>query len=251
LATIHGLENPEQLVGRSLFEFIAPIALNHVKGLFTRTIERGITAEVVETQIVRADGESVFIEVKSVPILVDGRVTGLRGILRDVTERKRSELALRETYDLLKAVIDASAAGITILDREGNVRLWSPAAERMFGWRKEEVLERPLPTVPSDGCDEYRALRERAMAGELIVGLEVVRQKKDGSPIDVSLSTAPLRDGKEGITGIVGIMVDITGASGPRDRSAFRPPRWKRRPMASSLLIAMGRSGGRTPPSCG
>ncbi len=210
LARIHGVDSPEQLAGRSLFEFITPIALDHVKGLFTRAIETGIAAEVVETQIVRADGESAFIEVKSVPILEDGRVTGLRGILRDVTERKRSELALRETYDLLKAVVDASAAGITIVDREGNVRLWSPAAERMFGWRKEEVLERPLPTVPFDGREEYLALCERAMAGELIVGLEVVRQKKDGSAIDVSLSTAPLRDGKEGITGVVGIMVDIT-----------------------------------------
>ncbi len=210
LAKIHGLDTPEQLVGRSLFEFIAPIALDHVKELFTGAVETGITAEVVETQIVRSDGERAFIEVKSVPILEDGRVAGFRGILRDVTERKRSELALRETYDLLKAVIDASAAGITILDREGNIKLWSPAAERMFGWRKEEVLERPLPTVPSDRREEHRMLRERVTAGELVVGVEVVRQKKDGSPIDVSLSTASLRDEKGGISGVVGIMVDIT-----------------------------------------
>ncbi|NJD67683.1 MAG: PAS domain S-box protein [candidate division NC10 bacterium] len=210
LAQIHGLESPEQLVGRNLFEFIAPIALNHVKEVFTDAVDTGITADVVETQIVRPDGECVFIEVRSVPILEDGRVAGFRGILRDVTERKRSELALRETYDLLKAVIDASTAGITILDREGNVKLWSPAAERMFGWRKEEVLERPLPTVPSGRCEEHRVLRDRALAGEALGGVEVIRRKKDGSPIDISLWTAPLRDEQGGTTGIVGIMVDMT-----------------------------------------
>ncbi|KAB2958548.1 MAG: PAS domain S-box protein [Candidatus Methylomirabilis oxygeniifera] len=210
LAKIHGVDSPEQLVGRNLLEFVAPAELSAVKERFARDVETGTSVEVVETQIVRSDGETAFVEVKSVPILKDDRIVGFRGVLRDVTDRKRSELALRETYDLLKAVVDASAAGITILDREGNVRLWSPAAERMFGWRQEEVLARPLPTVPFDGREEYLALCERAMAGELIVGLEVVRQKKDGSLIDVSLSTAPLRDEKGGITGVVGIMVDIT-----------------------------------------
>ncbi|HWR20603.1 MAG TPA: PAS domain S-box protein, partial [Verrucomicrobiae bacterium] len=210
LARIHGVDSPEQLVGRSLFEFIAPIALDHVKELFTGAVETGITADVVETQIVRSDGETAFVEVKSVPILKDDRIAGFRGVLRDVTERKRSELALRETYDLLKAVIDASAAGITILDREGNVKLWSPAAERMFGWQKEEVLERPLPTVRSDRREEHRTLLERALTGDTFTGVEVVRQKKDGSPIEISLWTAPLRDEKDGVTGVVGIMVDIT-----------------------------------------
>lgn len=210
LAQIYGLDNPEQLVGRSLFEFIAPVALNHVKTLFTGTVETGITAEVVETQIVRADGASACIEIKSVPILEDGRVAGLRGILRDVTERKRSELAVRESHDLLKAVIDASPAGIAIIDREGHVRLWSSAAERMFGWTKEEVLAHALPTVPSDRGEEHQALRDRTLAGDVLSGVEVVRQKKDGSSVDISLWTAPLWDANEGVTGIVGIMVDST-----------------------------------------
>lgn len=210
LAKIHGLESPEQLLGRRFLEFIAPVDLNRVKGEFVRAVETGTTAEVVESQIVRSDGESAFVEVKPVPILEDGRVVGLRGVLRDVTWRKRSELALRETYDLLMAVIEASPAGITILDREGNVKLWSPAAERMFGWRTDEILGGPLLIVPPEKREEHQALRERAMAGKSIAGVEVVRQKKNGSPIDISLWTAPLRDEAEGISGVVGVLVDIT-----------------------------------------
>jgi len=210
LAKIHGLESPEQLIGRSFLEFIAPVELNRVQDLFARAVEARTPPEVVETQIVRPDGKTAFVEIKPVPILEDGRIVGIQGVLRDITEHKRSELALREAYDLLVAVMDASPAGITILDRDGNVRLWSPAAERIFGWRKEEILGGPLLIVPPDKREEYQALRERALAGESIAGVEVVRRKKDGSPVDISLWTAPLRDEGVGVSGIVGIMVNIT-----------------------------------------
>ncbi len=211
LAKIHGVESPEQIVGRSFLEFIAPVELNRVQELFVRAVETGAPAEVIETQIVRPDGESAFVEVTPVPILEDGRVVGFRGILRDVTERKRSELALRKTHNLLATVIDASPMGIAVLDREGNVRLWNPAAERIFGWQKAEVLGGLPPTVPTDTRAEHRALLDRALAGETFAGIEIVRQKQDGSPIDISLWTAPLRDERGDICSVVGIMVDITG----------------------------------------
>ena len=211
LAKIHGVESPEQLEGRSFLDFIAPVDLNRTKELFGRAVETGTTAEVIETQIVRPDGMSAFVEVTPAPILEDGRVVGFRGILRDVTERKRSELALRKTHDLLMAVVEASPMGIAILNREGNVMVWSSAAERIFGWQKAEVLDGPLPTVPSDKRAEHQALFDRALAGETFAGIEVVRQKKDGSPIDISLWSAPLRDERGGVCSTVGIMVDITG----------------------------------------
>jgi PAS domain S-box-containing protein len=56
---------------------------------------------------------------------------------------------------------------------------------------------------------EHRAIRERALRGEVIAGIEVVRQKKDGSPIDMSPWTAPLRDERGDIYSVVGIMADI------------------------------------------
>jgi PAS domain S-box-containing protein len=210
LARIHGVESPEQLIGRNFLEFIAPMDLNRVKELFVRAVETGTSAEFVETQIVRLDGESAFIEVKSVPTLEGGRVVGFQGVLRDVTERKRSELALRKTCGLLTAVVEASPMGITILDLDGNVRLWNPAAERIFGWQKAEVLWRPLPTVPPDKRAEHRALLDRALAGETLVSIEVVRQKKDGSLINIGLWTASLHDDQGGTYGVIGIMVDIT-----------------------------------------
>ncbi|MDD5559600.1 PAS domain S-box protein [Candidatus Methylomirabilis sp.] len=211
LARIHGVETPEQLVGRSFFELITPVELNRIKELFVRDVQTGTPTEAVATEIMRPDGARAFVEVKPVPILEDGRVVGFQGILRDVTEHKRSELALRKTHDLLMAVIEASPMGITVLDREGTVRLWNRAAERIFGWQKAEVLGRPHPIIPPNKHQEHLVLLGRALAGETLAGIEVVRQKKDGSPIDISLWTMPLRDGGGGIDSVVGVMVDITG----------------------------------------
>ncbi len=128
--------------------------------------------------------------------------------LRD--EKRRAEEALRESRETLGALIQASPVAICALDPDSNVRMWNPAAERIFGWREEEVLGRPLPTVPDGKEDEHRALRQLVVDGGASTELQVRRRRKDGSLIDISLSTAPLRDAQGVVSGIVGVMVDIT-----------------------------------------
>lgn len=83
--------------------------------------------------------------------------------IRFAIERKRAERRLQEMNNTLEAVIDASPMALFILDREGNVGLWNPAAERIFGLRQKEVLGRPLPTIPPDKREETpSASRSRA-----------------------------------------------------------------------------------------
>ncbi|HEU4758775.1 MAG TPA: PAS domain S-box protein [Dehalococcoidia bacterium] len=130
--------------------------------------------------------------------------------IADTTQRKEAEEALRESRETLRALIQASPVAICALDPDGNVTMWNPAAERIFGWSEEEVLGRPLPTIPEGKEEEHRALRQLAAGGGASTELEVQRRRKDGSLIDISLSTAPLRDPLGAVTGIVGVMVDIT-----------------------------------------
>ena len=133
--------------------------------------------------------------------------------LREVKERaarRHAEDALRETAETLRAIIESSPLAIIALEPEGTVQLWNSAAERIFGWRAAEVLGGPLPLVPADRQEESQALRQRVLQGEAISEVEIRRQRKDGSPIDVSLSTAPLHDTHGRVTGIVGIVADIS-----------------------------------------
>src|SRR3990170_205513 len=130
--------------------------------------------------------------------------------IADTSQRKQAEEALRETSETLQALVQASPVGIAILDPDGAVKMWNPAAERMFGWRADEVLGCPLPTGPDGKEEEHRALREKVLKGGASSGVEVQRRARDGSLLDISLSTAPLRGLDGSISGIVGMMADIT-----------------------------------------
>jgi PAS domain S-box-containing protein len=114
------------------------------------------------------------------------------------------------TSERLGALINASPVAIIALDREAKVTLWCPSAERMFGWSEDEVQGELIPTVPEDKRDEARELLQRVLAGETLTGIELVRQRKDGSPIDVSLSAAPLRTATGRTTGVMALLEDIS-----------------------------------------
>lgn len=125
-------------------------------------------------------------------------------------ERREAEEAIRRANERLNALIRSSPMAIGVLDVEGRVELWNPAAERLFGWTEAEILGRPLPTVPPDKRDEHEALRRQVLTGQSIVNQELRRQCKNGTAVLVSLSVAPLHDRHGVMTGMLGIMADIT-----------------------------------------
>jgi len=110
----------------------------------------------------------------------------------------------------LAALVAASPLAIVAFDPEGVVTLWSPAAERTFGWSAEEALGRDLPFVPADRQEEFRTLRQRALQGESFMEPELHRRRADGSPVVVSASTAPLRRGDGTVYGILSVLTDVT-----------------------------------------
>lgn len=125
-------------------------------------------------------------------------------------ERKRAEAALHETNQTLQALIQASPVAIINLNPQGIVEIWNPAAERIYGWSEQEVKGRPLPTVPADREEQYRRDHHDASRGVIFNGLETRRRRKDGTLIDVSISTAPLRNASGEVTSVVALVTDIT-----------------------------------------
>jgi PAS domain S-box-containing protein len=114
--------------------------------------------------------------------------------------------AARET---LQALIRSSALGIVMLDPDARVRLWNPAAERIFGWTQEEVLGRPLPLIPPEKWEEFRANLDVSLRGGVFTG-DVRRQRKGGAPVDLSVASSPIRDATGAITGVVTVVADST-----------------------------------------
>jgi PAS domain S-box-containing protein len=128
----------------------------------------------------------------------------------EVAEKAQAEEDFRRARDTLDAIIQASPLAIVDLDLNGNVRSWNRAAEAIFGWRSEEVIGNPLPTIPKDAQADFLGLLENASHGQSLTGVERPRLRKDGTFIETRLWTAPLRDKDGNIAGKIAILADFT-----------------------------------------
>lgn len=128
----------------------------------------------------------------------------------DSEEGRGSDVqALREMNRTLAAVIQAPPVSIIVMDLQHRVLLWNRASATMFGWREDEVMGSPNPLCPMEGNEAFTQVCQRVMKGEDISGIDLAVGRKDGSPADVSLSTAALRDDQGALTGIVLIFSDV------------------------------------------
>lgn len=129
---------------------------------------------------------------------------------RALRGKSAAEDALRESVAQLEALVQASPLAIFVLDGDGTLRSWNPAAEGMFGWSAAEVVGRPFPVVPAERAHEFAALCARVLAGEVLRGVEVRWRRKDGGAFDVSIFAAPLRDESGRVRGILCVVEDVT-----------------------------------------
>lgn len=118
--------------------------------------------------------------------------------------------SVHSTKVAVQALIEASPLAIVALDMQFNVTLWSPAAERMFGWKSDEVLGRRYPLVPPERWTEVPLTFERLCRGSCLSREERIREHKTGRLIDVSVSTDPLYDPAGRIAGLMAIFFDLT-----------------------------------------
>ncbi len=135
---------------------------------------------------------------------------GFLVVLRDVTERRRAQDALRQVNHTLTTVIDNSPLAIVTLDLSGQVVSWNAAAERLFGWKHADVLGKPLPAVPANRAALFEENNQKLMRGERLEGMEVPGLRADGTLVDVAVWAAPLIDFRGAIVGNVRLYADIS-----------------------------------------
>lgn len=112
---------------------------------------------------------------------------------------------------LLTAIVRSSDVAIMSKTLQGIVTSWNPEAERLFGYSASEAIGQPMTMIfPPDRIDEEAELLARIGNGENISRYETVRIRKDGSPIDVSVTLSPILDRFGRIVGASKIAHDIT-----------------------------------------
>ncbi len=126
-------------------------------------------------------------------------------------EIEMAQAELKQTNGTLEAVIQSAPLAVVTMDLEGRVTMWNPAAERIHGWSKEDVLGRRLPVVLlKQPPDEVARVHKRILTEGGVTGLEYVCLTKAGEPITVSLAAAPLYSAAGEQNGAVYLVTDVT-----------------------------------------
>jgi PAS domain S-box-containing protein len=198
--------SPKEISYLTLYDLL-PCSSEDTDSYIERVLERSRYASG-EWRHRRKDGSLVDVEV-SANVITDGGREVVCMVVRDITERKRTEEELRYHAYLLENLNDAVLA----TDEQLLITAWNKAAEKMYGWRADEVLGSHIwQVVPVEMTEDQRedALRELAETGRFRI--DVITYGKDGTPVWVEGITIALRgeQGEGEITGYVNIRRDIT-----------------------------------------
>lgn len=147
----------------------------------------------------------------------NGEVIECVVFIQDISERvlyQEEILSLykevTQTKEYLEGIIENSADAIVTSDLNGIITSWNTAAEKIYGFTKEEAIGRFLPFIPQFLINTENENTERIKRGEVLRDIETLRQRKDGTIIEVSLTLSPIRDAAGEIIGISGISRDIS-----------------------------------------
>ncbi|MBK8267306.1 MAG: PAS domain S-box protein [Planctomycetes bacterium] len=123
---------------------------------------------------------------------------------------------------LWSVLFHALPEAIVLFDRAGLVRKWSTGAEQLYGYSEAEVMGKPWSQfVPDDRQASMRRLLRRACLGENINSIDSTHHRKDGQPLDVRLSWAPVRDSRGEVTGILMMARDATAVNKVLTEAAY------------------------------
>jgi PAS domain S-box-containing protein len=163
----------------------------------------------------RPDGTRVpFIAYPSPLFDASGALIGAVNTLVDITERHESEQRLRDSearYRGIAAIVESSEDAVLTKDLDGIITSWNHGAGRLFGYEADEVVGKPVTVlIPADRHDEELPILARIRRGDRIDHYETIRQRKDGSTVDISLTVSPVRNPEGKIIGASKIARDIT-----------------------------------------
>ncbi|MEY2489773.1 MAG: hypothetical protein QOC70_1715 [Verrucomicrobiota bacterium] len=219
----------KEAVGQELAELIIPASLRerHHQGLkrYLETGEGPVLGRRIEINALRADGSEILVELAITPFRIHDEPV-FTAYLRDITDRKRGEEASRR----LAAIIEFSEDAIIGKDLDGKITSWNEAAERLFGYKPEEVIGKSVTIlIPPDRHNQELGILKRIRRGERVEHYETVRQRKDGTCFDVSLAVSPIKDEGGNVIGHSKIGRDIS------DRMRYEKRRAAQYSVASIL----------------
>ncbi|MGZ4831026.1 MAG: PAS domain-containing sensor histidine kinase, partial [Candidatus Angelobacter sp.] len=200
-----GAERVDMVTGKNVYDLIAPEDRDRFRE-FNQRVCRGEKGSL-EFDIVGLKGVRRHMETHAAPLRDrDGSVVQL-AITRDITPRHEAEDAQRR----LAAIVESSDDAIASKDLNGIVTSWNKSAERLFGYKAEEMIGQPVTLIiPPELHQDEPMILSKIRRGERIDHFETVRVRKNGERIDVSLTISPVKDAHGNVVGAAKIVRNIT-----------------------------------------
>ena len=199
----------EEMIGKPISLLLPPGQEDEGASILER-LKRGERVEHFETRRRRKNGEIIDVSLTVSPLWDhDGRMIGASKIARDITADKRTQMALAEREAHLQSVLDTVPDAMIVINPQGVVQSFSATAERLFGYRADEVIGQNVSILmPSPYREQHDAYLKRYLStGErriIGIGRLVVGQRKDGSTFPMELSVGEVRSGQRPVfTGFV------------------------------------------------
>jgi two-component system sensor kinase FixL len=160
----------------------------------------------------RKDGSTFPLHLAVGRMEIDGE-PAFTGILHDLTSRVEIETSLRKSEEHLRSIVESAVDGIIVIDDRGTIQSFNPSAERLFGYRLDEVLGRNVSMLmPSPDRERHDGYIQRYLTtGEqriIGIGREVTAVRKDGTTFPVHLSVGEMFD--ESRRSFTGILHDLS-----------------------------------------
>ncbi len=187
---------------------VAPAAL----AVFTANFKIALAGESIEFESVftRRDGEPVNVIIRLIPAFYGRRIVGVYGIARDITQRRRAESARDEIRQQFRSLFDQHPDSISMLDADGRYERINAAAERMMGFRSDEVTGRKVATfAPAGQRDALDRRVHEVIHDGLPIRYTYPFVRKDGSQGEVEGTAVPIVVRKS-VTGLFLMSHDIT-----------------------------------------
>ncbi|HEX6549913.1 MAG TPA: EAL domain-containing protein [Gammaproteobacteria bacterium] len=203
---------PEQMIGEAFLKFIAPEDHEKINQIWSKRRAGQWEQAAYEIYLLKSDGVTrVLASVRSGPIMLNG-VLSSTGTIRDITEERRVQRALFEAEQGFRNIFENAVVGMYQSTPDGHFIKANQALAGILGYESPEDLIRNLPDIRMVYADpEERALVLSSIEKQgQVRNAEVRMQRRDGSPIWVSLSARVVRNSSNSVAHFEGSLYDIT-----------------------------------------